>query len=112
MHDSVTTKGHNPNAHLELMPVDANGNATTATHVAVNNGDWFNPATWSSGQVPDEGALVHIPEGVTVSYEGSSEAKIFMVRVDGALNMYAEGGRGHEDGGRHAADLGRIAPDD
>ena len=79
-------------AHLDLMPVDANGNAAMATHVAVNNGDWFNPATWANGQVPGEGALVHIPDGVTVSYEGSSNANIFMVRVDGKLDFFAENG--------------------
>jgi len=79
-------------AHLDLMPVDANGTATTATHVAVNNGDWFDPATWAHGQVPGDGALVHIPKDVSVSYEGASDAKLFIVRVDGHLNMHAGNG--------------------
>ena len=84
-------QGHHM-AHLDLMPLDANGNATHATHVAVNNGDWFNPGTWANGQVPGEGALVHIPDGVTVSYEGASDANLFMVRVDGKLDFFAENG--------------------
>ncbi|MEM6663678.1 MAG: hypothetical protein AAF666_16045 [Pseudomonadota bacterium] len=84
--------GHTHSSHLDLLPVDADGNAAKATHVAVNNGDWFNPATWEDGEVPGEGAVVHIPAGVSVAYEGSSDANLFLVRVDGVLNMYAENG--------------------
>lgn len=78
--------------HLDLLPVDASGNAPLATHVAVNAGDWFDPGTWSNGQVPGEGAIVHIPAGVSVSYDGASDANLFMVRVDGSLTMTAEDG--------------------
>ena len=85
--------GHLHMSHLDLMPVDANGHAPHATHVAVNNGDWFNPSTWANGQVPAEGALVHIPAGVSVAYEGASDANLFIVRVDGVLNVYAENGQ-------------------
>ena len=92
MTNTTDHSGHAHMGHLDLMPTDANGTATMATHVAVNNGDWFNPATWANGQVPNDGALVHIPDGVSVSYEGASDAKLFIVRVDGALNMHAENG--------------------
>ncbi|MEM7059898.1 MAG: calcium-binding protein [Pseudomonadota bacterium] len=92
MSNTTDHSGHAHMGHLDLMPVDADGAAALATHVAVNNGDWFDPATWESGQVPDDGALVHIPAGVSVSYEGASDANLFMVRVDGALNIYAEDG--------------------
>ena len=71
---------------------DASGNAPMATHSAVRAGDWFDPGTWSNGQVPADGALVHIPAGVSVSYEGSSDASLFMVRVDGSLSMTATDG--------------------
>ena len=75
------------------MPVDANGNATMATHVAVSNGDWFDPATWANGQIPNNGALVHIPKDVSVTYEGSTNINLFIVRVDGNLTFTAENGQ-------------------
>lgn len=68
-------------AILNLVPVAA------ATHVAVNNGSWFDPNTWANGQVPGAGAKVLIPQGVTVDYDGSSAASIFTVRVDGQLDF-------------------------
>ena len=86
----MTAEAHAP--HLSLMPVDAEGNAPNATHVAVSDGDWFDPGTWANGQVPDNGALVHIPAGVSVAYEGASDAHVFMVRVDGDLKFTADAG--------------------
>ncbi len=58
-----------------------------ATHVAVQDGSWFDPATWASGQVPGDGAKVLISDGVTVTYDGQSPASLFTVRVDGALEF-------------------------
>ena len=46
--------------------------ANTATHVAVASGSWFNPSTWNVGSVPSDAAIVHIPTGTSVVYEGSS----------------------------------------
>lgn len=68
-------------ALMNLVPVSA------ATHVAVNNGSWFDPNTWANGQVPGDGAKVLIPQGVTVDYDGKSGASIFTVRVDGKLDF-------------------------
>ena len=56
-----------------------------ATHVAVRNGSWFDPATWSDGRIPDAGAKVLIPEAISVKYDGVSDASLFTVRVDGKL---------------------------
>jgi Ca2+-binding RTX toxin-like protein len=83
---------HDHAAHLDLMPIEEDGSAPMATHVALNNGDWFDPGTWADGEVPGDGALVHIPDGVTVSYEGESDAALFMVRIDGKLDVYADNG--------------------
>ncbi|WGF90511.1 G8 domain-containing protein [Marinivivus vitaminiproducens] len=58
-----------------------------ATHVAVQNGAWFDPATWQGGQVPDPGSVVHIPEGITVGYNGTSDSSINKIRVDGKLDF-------------------------
>lgn len=57
----------------------------TATHTAVQNGDWFTASTWDNG-IPGDAAIVHIPSGITVDYEGSSSAHIFAIRVDGEFN--------------------------
>ncbi len=58
-----------------------------ATHVAVNDGDWFDPATWDGGQVPGEGAAVVIGEGVSVTYGGIADVALATLRVDGALTF-------------------------
>ena len=64
--------------HLNtLIPVN------TATHTAVQNGDWFDVNTWDVGTVPSDAAIVVIPTGITVTYEGQSSAHIFAIRVDG-----------------------------
>ena len=68
-------------AMMALVPVSA------ATHVAVKDGSWFDPATWANGAVPGEGARVLIPDGVTVGYDGESAASIKTIRVDGALDF-------------------------
>lgn len=68
-------------ALMRLMPV------SSATHVAVKNGSWFDPATWAGGEVPGEGARVVIPAGVSVAYDRESGASILTVRVDGALDF-------------------------
>jgi hypothetical protein len=68
-------------AIMELVPIE------DATHVAINNGSWFDPNTWASGEVPGDGARVLIPEGVEVQYDGESPVSLFTVRVDGALEF-------------------------
>lgn len=68
-------------AVLNLVPV------SEATHVAVNDGSWFDPNTWANGEVPGDGAQVVIPHGVSVDYDGESDVSIFTVRVDGELDF-------------------------
>lgn len=58
-----------------------------ATHKAVNSGAWTDPDTWEDGKVPAQGALVHIPMGIEVTYNATSNAKLDIVRVDGTLNF-------------------------
>ena len=60
-----------------------------ATHTAVQNGDWFNTSTWDTGTVPSTGAIVYIPNGITVDYEGSSGDHIFAIRVDGNFQLHS-----------------------
>ena len=62
-----------------LIPVQ------TATHTAIQDGSWFDAATWDVGSVPSDAAIVMIPSGTTVVYEGQSTAHIFLIRVDGTF---------------------------
>lgn len=94
-HDGGTTTGStgglphadDPAKQKEHMAVMNLVPASAATHIAVNDGSWFDPKTWANGQVPGEGAKVLIPQGVTVDYDGSSKASLFTVRVDGELDF-------------------------
>ena len=59
-----------------------------ATHVAVTDGDWNDPSTWENGEIPGEGAIVHIPADISVTYgENAGDAHIFYVHVDGDFAM-------------------------
>ncbi len=60
--------------------------SNTATHTAKQSGDWFDTDTWLEGTIPSDAAIVHIPANLTVSYEGTSSAHIFAIRVDGTFN--------------------------
>ncbi|MEL6923878.1 MAG: hypothetical protein AAFO94_07505, partial [Bacteroidota bacterium] len=73
---------HLAKAHDEvnnLIPVN------TATHTAKKSGSWFDQSTWLENEVPNEGAIVVIPAGMVVSYEGESMEHIFAIRVDGTF---------------------------
>ena len=55
------------------------------TVTAINDGSWFDPNTWNSGEVPSYGAKVLIPSGITVLYDQESTARIDIIKVDGNL---------------------------
>lgn len=57
------------------------------THIARKNGDWFDPNTWQSGKVPGKSANVWIGQGVSVFYNGQSDARLSSVKIDGALSF-------------------------
>ncbi|MEM7507241.1 MAG: G8 domain-containing protein [Pseudomonadota bacterium] len=57
-----------------------------ATHVAVRDGAWSDPATWQGGRIPGPEADVNIPAGITVEYDIVSDTPLNIVRVDGTLN--------------------------
>ncbi|MFW5664545.1 MAG: G8 domain-containing protein, partial [Coleofasciculus sp.] len=70
--------------HLELLDLVPH---SAATHVAVNDGSWFDPNTWEQGQVPGTDAKVVISEGVHVTYDAESDTPLKTVRVDGTLEF-------------------------
>jgi len=80
-------EGMSPAMHAEHMAILNLVPVSAATHVAVNNGSWFDPNTWANGQVPGDGAKVLIPQGITVDYDGQSAVSLFTVRVDGHLDF-------------------------
>ena len=58
-----------------------------ATHVAINNGSWFDPNTWQDGVIPNDNADVVITQGVEVFYDQESNERIHTIRVDGSLSF-------------------------
>lgn len=60
---------------------------STATHIAVRDGNWFDPTTWSNGQIPGDNATVLIPPTIAVNYDGVSIARLKAVRVEGQLSF-------------------------
>ena len=54
---------------------------------ASSNGSWFDPATWSTGEIPTSGSNVQIPAGFSVIYDGISDESIGQVNVEGALQF-------------------------
>lgn len=70
--------------HMAVMGLVPRGDAT---HVAIGDGNWSDPAIWSNGEVPGAGARVLIPEGVDVTYTSVSDASLFTLRIDGTLDF-------------------------
>ena len=68
-------------AAMDLVPRDE------ASHIAIGNGDWDDPANWHNGEVPGDNATVLIPEGVHMSYDHIGAARVLTVRVDGHLDF-------------------------
>ncbi|QAX32121.1 G8 domain-containing protein [Leisingera sp. NJS204] len=62
-------------------------NPADATHVAIQSGNWNDPSTWKGGKVPGKDAKVHVPEGVSVEYNSTSNARLEWVRIDGGLDF-------------------------
>jgi hypothetical protein len=57
------------------------------THTAINDGSWFNPTTWETGEVPGNNARVLIQSHIDVTYEGVSDVRLFTVRIEGTLRF-------------------------
>jgi len=74
---SISTRIQAQHVLMHLVP------ANTATHTSKQNGNWFDENTWLEGTIPGDAAIVHIPHGDTVTYQGQSSAHIFAIRVDG-----------------------------
>ncbi|MGC3941008.1 G8 domain-containing protein, partial [Roseobacter sp. EG26] len=80
-HDAGSSKMGEHMAVLDLVP------RAEATHIAIGNGDWDDPANWHNGEVPGDDAQALIPEGVHMTYDHVSDDRLFTVRVDGHLDF-------------------------
>lgn len=70
--------------HLALFTlIDSNN----VTNVAVQDGLWSAPDTWSTGVVPTVGDRVLIHNAVEVTYDIQSDTPLEWLRVDGILNF-------------------------
>ncbi|MCL3881740.1 LamG domain-containing protein [Marivita sp. GX14005] len=61
--------------------------ASDATHIAISSGNWSDSSTWKGGEIPGKNAKVHIAEGVDVTYDVQSDARLEWVKVDGGLHF-------------------------
>ncbi len=66
---------------MALVPRNA------CTHIAMKNGDWFDPDTWFQGRIPGDDARVGIVNGVEVSYAGENVSRLFSIRGEGKLSF-------------------------
>ena len=80
-HDMGSSKAGEHMAAMNLVP------RAEATHIAIGNGDWDDPANWHNGEVPGDDARALIPEGVHMTYDHVSDARLFTLRVDGHLDF-------------------------
>lgn len=81
MHGSDPAKMGEHMAVLDLVP------RTEASHIAVKDGDWFDPKTWHTGEIPGRDAKVLIPDDIHVTYDKVKNVGLFTVRVDGTLEF-------------------------
>lgn len=65
---------------ISLVPL------SSATHTAVASGNWSSTSTWG-GSVPNNGAKVVIPTGITVTIDGIIAERIKTIRIDGELDF-------------------------
>ena len=70
--------------HMAALALAPHGEAT---HMAVGDCPWSIPETWLDRRVPDAGAKVLIPTGVTVEYDLESSVSLYTVRIDGTLSF-------------------------
>lgn len=80
-HPGDAAQQHTHSALLDLVP------HAQATHVAIRSGSWFDSNTWQGGRIPQDGAHVLIQDGVSVTYNRESNARLGTIRVDGALKF-------------------------
>ena len=85
--DEMDVHDHGSALHTEHMQAMNLAPPANATHIAIGNGSWFDPSNWHNGEVPGDDSMVMIPDGVHLTYNQESDARLFTVRVDGTLEF-------------------------
>ena len=62
-------------------------NSAPPTHKAVKSGVWSDASTWAGGKIPGEGAKVLIDDGLIVTYDQVSEARLETIVIKGNLKF-------------------------
>ncbi len=70
--------------HMAMLELVSHENAT---HIAINDGSWFDADTWLNGEIPSDGAHVLIGKDVHVMYDQQSDARIQTIRADGDISF-------------------------
>lgn len=60
---------------------------SAVTHVAVRDGRWEDSETWESGEVPGDGARVHIEPDVVVTLDHQDDRRLQTLRVGGTFRV-------------------------
>lgn len=57
------------------------------THTAIQNGNWNQGTTWSTGTVPGNNAIVQIPSGILVRVTSQETARIKYLNIEGEFRF-------------------------
>lgn len=82
--NGIASEAHHHNALDGIFP------RTSASHVAVADGDWSQQSTWENGMIPNSSADVLIPTDLTVTYDVDVGVALNNIRVDGTLKWSTE----------------------
>jgi hypothetical protein len=85
--DEPIAHPHDPVLQAEHMDLLSLVPRAAATHTAVGDGRWSDPATWKDGKLPTADADVFIPKGKTVTVDEVLSVPLRTVRVDGKLEF-------------------------
>ena len=58
-----------------------------ATNTVVSSGNWSDPAVWQNGAIPQAGARIVIPQGMTLTVDSVMETEFKTIGIHGTLNF-------------------------
>jgi len=85
-HDDDHGSGGEQPGHNHCMMTPEFAELSLATHSAVQSGKWSDQDTWG-GVIPNNDAIVHIPQDMEVTINQAIDARIETVRIDGSLSF-------------------------
>lgn len=81
-----TDPGNGGGHHNHCMMIPEFADLSLVTHAAAASGRWSDTATWG-GELPGNGAVVQIPQGVEVTIASQLTSRLETVRIDGLLKF-------------------------